>query len=49
MAGVSTGSPACSQALRAMLFDCSPTCETAPATTSSTSDASMPARSMTAL
>ena len=31
-AGVVIGSPACSQALRAMLLLCSPTWETAPAT-----------------
>ena len=43
VAGTSTGRPACSQALRAMLFDCSPTWVTAPATTSSTSAGSMPA------
>ena len=36
VAGVSIGSPACSQALRPMLNDCSPNCCTQPAMTSST-------------
>src|SRR5436309_621062 len=42
--GVSIGRPSCSQALRAMLKPCSPNCWTQPATTSSTSRGSMPAR-----
>ena len=46
VAGVSIGSPASSQALRAMLMPCSPNCCTQPETTSSTSEASMPARSI---
>jgi hypothetical protein len=41
-------SPASSQALRAMLMPCSPNCCTQPATTSSTSDGSMPVLSITA-
>jgi hypothetical protein len=49
VAGVSIGSPASSQALRPMLIACSPNCCTQPATTSSTSAASIPARSMTSL
>ena len=47
--GVSIGSPSCSQALRAMLKPCSPNCWTQPAITSSTSDASIPERSMTSV
>ena len=47
--GVSIGRPACSQALRAMLKPCSPNCCTQPAITSSTSEASMPERSMTSV
>ena len=49
VAGVSTGSPAWSQALRPTLNICSPNCWTQPVMTSSTSDASMPARSMTSV
>ena len=49
VAGVSIGRPASSQPLRAMLMPCSPNCCTQPATTSSTSEGSMPARSITAL
>src|SRR3990172_686065 len=43
VAGVSQGSPACSQALRPMLNDCSPYCWTQPARTSSINSGSMPA------
>ena len=39
VAGVSIGSPACSQALRPMLYDCSPYCCTQPVITSSTASA----------
>ena len=46
---VSIGSPASSQALRPMLIACSPNCCTQPATTSSTSAGSIPARSITSL
>ena len=46
VAGVSIGRPASSQALRPMLKACSPNCWTQPATTSSTSEASIPVRSM---
>src|SRR5438093_2903261 len=42
------GSPAVSHAVRAMLNDCSPTCDTQPATTWSTCVGSMPDRSTTA-
>ena len=49
VAGVSIGSPASSQALRPMLIACSPNCCTQPATTSSTSAASIPARSMSSV
>ena len=49
VAGVSIGSPACSQALRPTLNICSPYCCTQPAMTSSTSEASIPARSMTSV
>ena len=49
VAGVSTGSPACSQALRPTLNICSPNCWTQPVMTSSTSEASMPARSITSV
>ena len=44
VAGVSTGKPAVSQALRPMFTDCSPVCMTVPQTTSSTSAGSIPAR-----
>ena len=47
VAGVSIGSPACSHALRPMLYDCSPYCWTHPVTTSPTSEPSTPARSKT--
>ena len=47
VAGVSIGSPACSHALRPMLYDCSPYCWTQPVITSSTCPGSMPARSIT--
>ena len=49
VAGVSIGSPAWSQALRPTFHDCSPYCCTQPAITSSTSPASIPARSITSL
>ena len=49
VAGVSIGSPAWSHALRPTFNDCSPYCCTQPATTSSTSPASIPARSITSL
>ena len=49
VAGVSTGNPASSQALRPMLNACSPNCCTQPATTSSTSTASIPARSISSV
>ncbi len=49
VAGVSTGRPFCSHALRPTLNICSPYCCTQPAMTSSTSEASMPARSMTSV
>ena len=49
VAGVSIGSPACSQALRPTLNICSPYCCTQPVMTSSTSAASIPARSITAV
>jgi hypothetical protein len=45
VAGVSSGSPACSHALRPMLSICSPYCWTQPATTESTRAGSTPARS----
>ena len=48
IAGTSTGKPACSQALRAMLRDCSPNGAVQPAMTSSTSAGSMPVRSTSA-
>ena len=49
VAGVSSGSPACSHALRVTLNDCSPNCCTQPPTTSSTADGSIPARSITSV
>ena len=49
VAGVSIGSPACSQALRVTLNICSPIWSTQPPITSSTSDASIPARSISAV
>ena len=48
LAGVLTGRPACSHALRAMFCDCSPTWVTQPPITFSTSSGAMPARSTTA-
>src|SRR6478672_8425955 len=47
VAGVSIGSPACSQALRPMLYDCSPYCCTQPVITSSTASGGIAARSIT--
>ena len=44
VAAASMGSPSCSHALRATLKACSPICWTQPAITSSTSEASTPAR-----
>ena len=49
VAGVSYGSPACSQALRPTLNDCSPYCCTHPVRTSSTLPPSTPARSSSAV
>ena len=49
VAGVSIGRPAWSQALRPTLNICSPYCWTQPLMTSSTSEASIPARSMTSV
>ena len=49
VAGVSTGSPAWSHALRPMFQPCSPYCWTQPVITSSTSAGSMPARSITSV
>ena len=49
VAGVSTGNPASSQALRPMLNACSPNCCTQPVTTSPTSAASIPERSITSV
>jgi hypothetical protein len=49
VAGVSTGSPAWSQALRPTLNICSPYCCTQPVITSSTSSAGIPARSITSV
>ena len=49
VAGVSIGRPAWSHALRPMLKPCSPNCWTQPVMTSSTSAASMPARSITSV
>ena len=48
-AGVSSGRPACSHALRPTLKPCSPNCWTQPQSTSSTAAAGMPARSMTSV
>src|ERR687897_1434057 len=45
VAGTSSGSPAASQALRATLTDCSPSWDTQPMSTSSTSSGSTPLRS----
>ena len=42
--GTPSGSPADSQAFRAMSMDCGPTCETQPMMTSSTADGSAPVR-----
>ena len=47
VAGVSTGRPACSHALRVTLNICSPYCCTQPPITSSTAPGSIPARSIT--
>ena len=49
VAGVSTGSPACSHALRVTLNICSPYCCTQPPITSSTAPGSIPARSITSV
>ena len=49
VAGVSTGSPACSHALRVTLNICSPYCWTQPPITSSTAPGSIPARSITSV
>ena len=49
VAGVSAGSPACSQALRPTLNICSPYCWTHPVITSSTAAGSMPARSISSV
>src|SRR5215218_7015577 len=48
VAGTSSGSPAASQTLRAALADCSPTWDTQPMITSSTSSGSIPLRSTSA-
>jgi hypothetical protein len=49
VAGVSTGSPAWSHALRVTLNICSPYCCTQPPMTSSTCDGSIPVRSITSV
>ena len=49
VAGVSIGRPAWSQALRPTLNICSPNCCTQPEITSSTSEGSIPARSITSV
>ena len=49
VAAVVMGRPAASQAVRAMLNDCSPTCDTHPVTTCWTAAGSMPVRSIRAM